>query len=68
MIDKIKLTKKINTLETRIEELEQILKEELYIQFMNDYKLKSSNDILKKENTKLRKQLKELKKARFENE
>lgn len=61
MLEKIKLQRKINTLELEIEELKGIIKEELYKEFIDNYKTKQKNSCLYKENAKLRKKLKELK-------
>ena len=58
---KRKLKKEINTLENKIATLETAIKDELYVIFM--VKLAEPGEILryKKENTRLRKQIKVLK-------
>lgn len=58
---KRKLKKEINTLENKITTLENAIKDELYVIFME--KLSEPGEILryKKENTRLRKQVKTLK-------
>lgn len=60
-LNKLQLIKKINSLELRVEELEDTIKDELYKTFMG--KLQESQELnrYKKENTNLRKKIKILK-------
>lgn len=62
MINNIKLRIKINTLETELDKLENIIKNNLYDLFLDRDQLVESIDILTKENCRLRKKIKELKK------
>lgn len=57
----IKLKQKINTLENRVETLENSIKDELYKEFMKKLGETAENDRLKKENKKLRAKIKDLK-------
>ena len=60
-----KLLKKCNKLEVENEELQEIIKNELYIDFMEDLALREQVKILKEENDKYRKKIKELKNEIF---
>lgn len=57
----IKLKQKINTLENRVETLENSIKDELYKEFMKKLGETAENDRLKKENKRLRSKIKDLK-------
>ena len=61
ILDTIKLNKKINTLENEIESLRDIIKNELYKEFIGKIKDYDELQILKKENKKLRSKNKYLK-------
>ena len=63
-----KLLKKCNKLEVENEELQEIIKNELYIDFMEDLALREQVKILKEENDKYRKKIKELKNEIFKSE
>ena len=53
--------RKINTLELKIEELENIIKNELYEKFIKVYNLKEENKKLRNDNKNLRVKIKNLK-------
>ena len=53
--------RKINTLELKIEELENIIKNELYEKFIKVYNLKEENKKLRIDNKNLRVKIKNLK-------
>lgn len=57
-IKEIKLQHQINTLENENETLKNIIKEELYREFMEYTDIKEENDRLKETNKKLRKKIK----------
>lgn len=61
MLDKIKLQHKINTLENKIETLENVIKDELYKEFMKKLTEPMENERLRKENKRLRLQIKSMK-------
>ena len=58
----IEKRRKINTLENEIETLKDIIKNELYKEFIGKIKDRDKMEILKKENEELRKRLNEYKK------
>ena len=60
-LNKIQLIHKINSLELRVEELEDTIKDELYKTFMNKLQEPQELNRYKKENTNLRKKIKILK-------
>lgn len=60
-INKLQLIKKINSLELRVEELEDTIKDELYKTFMGKLQEPQELNRYKKENTNLRKKIKILK-------
>lgn len=57
----IKLNRRINTLENDVETLQNIIKEELYKEFINNINDTSEIKRLKEENKKLRLKVKDLK-------
>lgn len=57
-LNKLQLIKKINSLELRVEELEDTIKDELYKTFMGKLQEPQELNRYKKENTNLRKKLK----------
>ena len=61
-LNKLQLIKKINSLELRVEELEDTIKDELYKTFMSKLQEPQELNRYKKENTNLRKKIKILKK------
>lgn len=67
LFDNFKMQRRINTLELENQELKNTIKEDLYKEFMN--KLGEPMEItrLKRENRKLRKQIKVLKEINKEN-
>ena len=60
-LNKLQLIKKINSLELRVEELEDTIKDELYKTFMGKLQEPQELNRYKKENTNLRKKIKILK-------
>lgn len=60
MLDKISYKHQINTLENENETLKNIIKEELYQEFMDYVDTRTENERLKETNKKLRSKLKEL--------
>lgn len=60
-LNKLQLIKKINSLELRVEELEDTIKDELYKTFMGKLQEPQELNSYKKENTNLRKKIKILK-------
>lgn len=60
-LNKLQLIKKINSLELRVEELEDTIKDELYKTFMSKLQEPQELNRYKKENTNLRKKIKILK-------
>lgn len=60
------LQRKINTLELENERLTQIIKDELFKNFMQDFSKDEQIDSLKKENEKYRNKIKELKNDRID--
>lgn len=60
MLDKISYKHQINTLENENETLKNIIKEELYQEFMDYVDTRAENERLKETNKKLRGKLKEL--------
>ena len=60
-LNKLQLIKKINSLELRVEELEDTVKDELYKTFMGKLQEPQELNRYKKENTNLRKKIKILK-------
>lgn len=60
MLDKISYKHQINTLENENETLKNIIKEELYQEFMDYVDTRAENERLKETNKKLRSKLKEL--------
>lgn len=62
LLEKKAYERKINSLKLEKERLEEIIKDELFIQFMDYQNLKEENDVLKQENEKYREKIKELKK------
>lgn len=60
-LNKLQLIKKINSLELRVEELEDTIKDELYKIFMGKLQEPQELNRYKKENTNLRKKIKILK-------
>ena len=60
-LNKLQLIKKINSLELRVEELEDTIKDELYKTFMGKLQEPQELNRYKKENTNLRKEIKILK-------
>ena len=60
-LNKLQLIKKINSLELRVEELEDTIKDELYKTFMGKLQEPQELNRYKKENTNLRKKNKILK-------
>ncbi len=61
-LNKLQLIKKINSLELRVEELEDTIKDELYKTFMNKLQEPQELNRYKKENSNLRQKIKVLKK------
>lgn len=61
-LNKIQLIHKINSLELRVEELEDTIKDELYKTFMNKLQEPQELNRYKKENSNLREKIKVLKK------
>lgn len=61
ILDIAKLNKKINSLENEVETLENIVKDELYKEFMKKIGETAEVDRLKKENKRLRSKIKSLK-------
>lgn len=61
-LSKIQLIHKINSLELRVEELEDTIKDELYKTFMNKLQEPQELNRYKKENSNLREKIKVLKK------
>lgn len=61
ILDIAKLNKKINSLENEVETLENIVKDELYKEFMKKLGETAEVDRLKKENKRLRVKIKSLK-------
>lgn len=55
------LRKRINTLELEVETLQQTIKDELYIEFMNKLDEPAKSQSLRKDNKRLRKKVKVLK-------
>ena len=55
------LRKRINTLELEVETLQQTIKDELYIEFMNKLDEAAKSQSLRKDNKRLRKKVKVLK-------
>ena len=62
MLEKRAYERKINSLKLEKERLEEIIKDELFAQFMEYQNLIEENKILKQENEKYREKIKELKK------
>ena len=62
------LLKKYNSLKLKCEDLENIIKDELYKGFMEDITLSEQIESLKQENEKYRNKIKELKKEKMEGE
>lgn len=60
-LNKLQLIKKINSLELHVEELEDTIKDELYKTFMGKLQEPQELNRYKKENTNLRKKIKNLK-------
>ena len=60
-LNKLQLIKKINSLELRVEELEDTIKDELYKTFMGKLQEPQELNRYKKENTNLRKKIEILK-------
>lgn len=60
-LNKLQLIKKINSMELRVEELEDTIKDELYKTFMGKLQEPQELNRYKKENTNLRKKIKILK-------
>lgn len=61
MKEKLKLKRIINTLENKVDTLENTIKDELYKEFIKKLGETAENDRLKKENKRLRSKIKELK-------
>lgn len=61
MCNKIKLLRRINTLENQVEVLENSIKDELYKEFMKKLGESDENERLRKENKKLRIKIKSMK-------
>ena len=61
MCNKLKLLRRINTLENQVEELEHTIKDELYKEFMKKLSEPIENERLRKENKRLRLQIKSMK-------
>ena len=61
MYNKIKLLRRINTLENQVEVLENSIKDELYKEFMKKLGESDENERLRKENKKLRIKIKSMK-------
>ena len=61
-LNKLQLIKKINSLELRVEELEDTIKDELYKTFMGKLQEPQELNRYKKENSNLREKIKVLKK------
>ena len=61
-LNKLQLIKKINSLELRVEELEDTIKDELYKTFMSKLQEPQELNRYKKENPNLREKIKVLKK------
>lgn len=66
LLEKRALQRKINTLELENERLTQIIKDELFKNFMQDLSKDEQIDSLKKENEKYRNKIKELKNDRID--
>lgn len=66
LLEKRALQRKINTLELENERLTQIIKDELFKNFMQDFSKDEQIDSLKKENEKYRNKIKELKNDRID--
>lgn len=61
MYNKLKLLRRINTLENQIDVLENTIKDELYKEFMKKLSEPIENERLRKENKRLRLQIKSMK-------
>lgn len=61
MCNKLKLLHRINTLENQIDVLENTIKDELYKEFMKKLSEPIENERLRKENKRLRLQIKSMK-------
>ncbi len=66
LLERRALQRKINTLELENERLTQIIKDELFKNFMQDFSKDEQIDSLKKENEKYRNKIKELKNDRID--
>ena len=66
LLEKRALQRKINTLELENERLTQIIKDELFKNFMQDLLKDEQIEALKKENEKYRNKIKELKNDRID--
>lgn len=66
LLEKRALQRKINTLELENERLTQIIKDELFENFMQDLFKDEQIEALKKENEKYRNKIKELKNDRID--
>lgn len=61
MCNKLKLLHRINTLENQVDVLENTIKDELYKEFMKKLSEPIENERLRKENKRLRLQIKSMK-------